>query len=850
MAPCKIAQSADQDKQEGIGEPDLNGCDWSKLESLASLDVSHNQLETLPDDLAKMTALETVDCRSNLLTELPQTLDLVNCTSFLLDDNKLEALSDGFAVGLAKKLESISVRNNAISTTSMRIGDMRQVKSVYLENNALETLDKGITQCRLLELLSLKHNKLHYTPKGFATMFRLKTLDLSYNLFETIDEKAIESLVSLTSLDLSHNKLVNFPQRLGRLNKLQSLNYSHNQLTLLPQNCFKGCGELFTVRIDHNLLTTKGVEAGRLDSVQSLEVLHLDFNEMDQLPEELADLPQLRSLTFSHNPCCSRPEDALEPFWGLRDRSQSIHVGAAEFDEPVELDEEDNTRDARKARRLMVLQVSSRGTERLERGEPLDAVEPLSRAAEKHARLLVDEPDTANFSHHFHLGAAYVARARARKLVADAERKRRQDEEDKIEAARKLAERKAMQMGIFPEDSVDATLAQSSLQDPSLMDSTVASDATGLRLSRRALNSRSPGRLAPSLGSNLSHKSPGKLDAAIDADLIKAQLALDEAVKIDVELRREDGDIEGEDNMAFQEPRNCAVEILHARGSASLRRGDARKAVEDLNQALLARKDHAPSLTLRARARLELGQFPQASRDCQKAWRIELKRAGLWPLREFDLDNLHRDVNKALQPLDLVELRRECDRGVQSIRLMKCDLPENDRCYLQTAEGLCYRRRHEIKALDVEGRSKRRRWLARRKAEHDAIEKAEIDRRNDEDAVVAYNKALIDRSTAELAWRKARYDLEIIEERRKREEEAAAKKAEEERQEKEGAAAREAFETCMMMENELRAVWIAIDRAAREAEEERSRAIKKAAMEKKKNMGKRKPAARRRPGRR
>ena len=55
----------------------------------------------------------------------------MNCTSFLLDDNKLEELSDGFAVGLAKKLESISVRNNAITSTSMRIGDMRQVKSVY-----------------------------------------------------------------------------------------------------------------------------------------------------------------------------------------------------------------------------------------------------------------------------------------------------------------------------------------------------------------------------------------------------------------------------------------------------------------------------------------------------------------------------------------------------------------------------------------------------------------------------------------------------------------------------------------------------------------------------------------------
>ena len=227
--------------------------------------------------------------------------------------------------------------------------------------------------------------------------------------------------------------------------------------------------------------------------------------------------------------------------------------------------------------------------------------------------------------------------------------------------------------------------------------------------------------------------------------------------------------------MAFQEPRNVAVEILHARGSASLRRGDARKAVEDLNQALLARKDHAPSLALRARARLVLGQFPQASRDCQKAWRIELKRADLWPLKDFDLDNLHRDVTKALTPLRSSRATEGMRPGVQSIRLMKCDLPENDRCYLQTAEGLCYRRRHEIKALDVEGRSKRRRWLARRKAERDAIEKAEQDRRNDEDAVVAYNKALIDRSTAELSPGGRRGTTSRSSKKRRRREEEAAR---------------------------------------------------------------------------
>jgi hypothetical protein len=185
--------------------------------------------------------------------------------------------------------------------------------------------------------------------------------------------------------------------------------------------------------------------------------------------------------------------------------------------------------------------------------------------------------------------------------------------------------------------------------------------------------------------------------------------------------------------------------------------------------------------------------------------------------------------------------------------LLKCDIPENDRVYLQTAEGLCYRRRNEIHALDVEGRSKRRRWLARRKAERDAIEKAEIDRRADEDKVISDSHLLIDRSKAELAWRRARYDLEIIEERRRKERDIRERAAEAERVKQEEAQAREVFEMCQMAENELREVWVALDAAAKveaaRAAAEQSAQIKKAAMDKKKNMGKRKPA-KKRPGRR
>ena len=850
MAPCRIAQSADQDKHEGIGEPDLQGCTWAKLASLKTLDLSHNAIKLLPDDLAKVTSLTSIDARHNALVELPANLELTQCATFLLDDNKLNELHDGFAAGLAKKLDCISCRNNDITSTSTRIGDMRQVKSVWLEGNGLEVLDKSITQLRLLELLSLKNNKLTVTPTGFATMFRLKTLDLSMNLFEALDEKAIESLVSLTALDVSHNSIRNFPQRLGRLNKLQSLDYSHNSLTLLPQNCFKGCNDLYSLKLHGNKLTAKGLEAGRLEAVPSLELLTLDFNQLDSLPDALADLPQLRSLTFSHNPCCARPEECLDPFWGLRDRCASVHVGAARFDEPVEVDVEDSSRDARKARRLLVLQGSSRGTELLERGEPLDAVEPLARASEKHARLLVDEPGTASFSHHFHLGAAYVARARGRKVLADKERRRQRDEEERRETARRLVEKKQIARGIFPED---AAAEEAELNENSLARSSRVS-LDSLSLSRRDFASpvekRGPGVLVTTLSKKVT-----KDDAAVQADLVKARLALDEAMRIDIDLRREDGDIEGADNTAFRDPSNAAVEILHARGSAHLRRGDAKLAVADLDQAILARKNHAPSLALRCRARLELGQFPQASRDCTKAWRIELRRHGLWPgpPEGFDLDNLHRDVVKVLEPLDLIFLRKEIDRGVQCVQLLKCDIPENDRVYLQTAEGLCYRRRNEIQTLDVEGRSKRRRWLARRKAEHDAIEKAEIDRSADEDKVISDSHLLIDRSKAELAWRRARYDLEIIEERRRKERDIRERAAEIERVKQEEAQAREVFEMCQMAENEMRAVWVALDAAAKveaaRAAAEQSAQIKKAAMDKKKNMGKRK-TAKKRPGRR
>ncbi len=47
------------------------------MRSLEKLDVSHNKLESLPEDMVELPALKELNCSHNKLATLPESLGLV-----------------------------------------------------------------------------------------------------------------------------------------------------------------------------------------------------------------------------------------------------------------------------------------------------------------------------------------------------------------------------------------------------------------------------------------------------------------------------------------------------------------------------------------------------------------------------------------------------------------------------------------------------------------------------------------------------------------------------------------------------------------------------------------------------
>ncbi|KAH8044752.1 hypothetical protein JL722_14537 [Aureococcus anophagefferens] len=399
MAPVRVAQSEEQKTaavkpgEVAIGAPDPKQCDWAGLASLTRLDISGNRIAAFPADLAKMTALTELDARDNAIKALPKNLaGLRGLVAFPLDGNRLEKLDDALK-GL-RALKLLSAPRNGLRSLTVEIAQLRFVKQVDLDGNELASLPKEITQLRSCERLTFAKNRLAELPKGFGSMFRLQALVLRSNKFDKIDGDLLASLVSLTELDFSDNAVAVFPKKLCRLGKLTRSTFA-NKLWFVPKE-IRSLGELKFFHLHENRLKTADMSRAEVATLKALEVLTLHDNYLEELPPEFADLPRLRKLTLSHNPCAAEVHAALAPFVdGLRVRATHLSVSAAAFRPPKPADVEDSSAAAGRYRRAATLTGASQGAEKLERGDVAEAVAPLVAAADAHARLVVDEPHAA-----------------------------------------------------------------------------------------------------------------------------------------------------------------------------------------------------------------------------------------------------------------------------------------------------------------------------------------------------------------------------------------------------------------------------------------------------------------------
>ena len=186
--------------------------------TVRTLDLSNNKLKALPDALANLKALKSLNCEHNKLTQgsiSPSLAKLNNLTSLSLGNNRL---------GMHLKEETTrggggggGVHNKSASSDPMPLPLLPVIPS--------------------LKQLKLNHNQIHTIPPQLYSplLVKLELLDLSNNNIEVLPT-GIQHLVSLQQLNLDHNALLSLPNEIGKLFKLKSLSLQYNQIQRIVQD--------------------------------------------------------------------------------------------------------------------------------------------------------------------------------------------------------------------------------------------------------------------------------------------------------------------------------------------------------------------------------------------------------------------------------------------------------------------------------------------------------------------------------------------------------------------------------------------------------------------------------------
>jgi Leucine-rich repeat (LRR) protein len=150
------------------------------LRRLRMLDLGHNALSSLPDELGDLSGLsDFLYLHDNQLSLLPRSLSGLKRLRYLnISENRFEIFPE--AVCGMTGLRELRVSDNRIRSLPESIAGLRNVREIHLRNNLLTLLPEAISQLPELRLLDLRNNPIESLPETILSMPKLEKLDLRW----------------------------------------------------------------------------------------------------------------------------------------------------------------------------------------------------------------------------------------------------------------------------------------------------------------------------------------------------------------------------------------------------------------------------------------------------------------------------------------------------------------------------------------------------------------------------------------------------------------------------------------------------------------------------------------------
>jgi internalin A len=190
------------------------------LQGLEYLALHLNHLSSIDFSLVNLTSLSRyLDLSSNELTSLPSEIgNLVNLQELNLNNNQLTTLPP--EIGNLGNLESLSLGYNAINRLPPEFGNLANLEWLGLFNNQLSALPTEIGNLRNLQMLNLNDNQLIHLPTEVGNLHNLEVLSVANNQLNGLPPE-VGNLINLCILDLANNHLQSLPPSLGNIHKLE-----------------------------------------------------------------------------------------------------------------------------------------------------------------------------------------------------------------------------------------------------------------------------------------------------------------------------------------------------------------------------------------------------------------------------------------------------------------------------------------------------------------------------------------------------------------------------------------------------------------------------------------------------
>lgn len=267
--------------------------------SVRILYAPHNKLETLTTTVPPINLME-IDVSHNNLTSLPQWISgCSDLTTIRASNNRLTSLPDHLFCSELSSLSKLHLAHNKIPNIPSMPRLRAPLKELLLHDNCIHTLPENFfSVCDRLCILNLSNNRINRLPQTRGPpSYSLERLYLTANCLTDDVADVIVGFRGLKILHLAYNCLNNLPDNcINFWPEIEELVLSGNSFTKLPEN-MPQFNSLKIVRAHSNKLRSIPMFA----CSASVKILDFAHNELNSIDLRLLAPKQLKFLDISCN---------------------------------------------------------------------------------------------------------------------------------------------------------------------------------------------------------------------------------------------------------------------------------------------------------------------------------------------------------------------------------------------------------------------------------------------------------------------------------------------------------------------------------------------------------------------